>query len=371
MFGISHSAIYFRDCFGLNSIDRKCYQDTRLEQLAKTDRNPVEETEYRQLLQQSNVPYFKGGNLSTTGQFQQFAAGAPFGAGGGFDPIAQAQKLLEFQRQANQPAISSLQASIPETEQRFATEQTRLAGEKEPLKQRYANIIDQLTGREKQDVALAQQRTGREFGYRGIPASSTLFLDELQRAESPIRQAYGGQIKEVGLEQEAGLRGIDQLLTQLAGQSVEAKRTIQNAIGQLQSGDPGSALQAAMSILSLQQNQAQFKQQQALSERELTEYKIPSLTKKETVDPYKQFLKVGEGESVFDLATLQAIYNKGKTKAPGDGGGGISPLIPTQTRPTERKPTARPRINVPLARNIGVGRIAGGSAQPRYRILPR
>lgn len=298
--------------------------DTELEKLSKTDRNPIDEARYRELLSQSNLPYYQGGNLSTTGQFQQFAAGAPSGAGGAVDPIAQAQKLLDFQRQANQPAISSLQASIPETEQRFAAEQTRLGGEKEPLKQRYQSIIDELTRREGVDVTAAQRRTGQEFGYRGIPASSTLFLDELQRAESPIRQAYGGQIKDVGFEREAGLRGIDQLLAQLAGQSTEAKRTIQNAIAQLQSGQPGEAIQGAMQILQLQQQQQQFgqeqvlaRQQQALAERELTEYKIPSLAAKEE-SPYT---KLGEGESLFDLRTLQKIlYGGPKTKAPGIGG---------------------------------------------------
>ena len=232
------------------------------------------------------------------------------------DPIAQAQKLRQFNIESNQPQISSLQAQIPETEQKYAAESARLTGEKEPLKQRYQNIIDQLTGREKQDIGLAQQRTGREFGYRGIPASSSLYLDELMRAEQPIRQAYGGQIKDVGFERETGLRGIDQLIANLAGQSTEAKRTIQNAIGQLSSGSPGEAIQGAMQILQMQQQQQQYqtqnelaRQQQSLSERELTEYKIPSLTKTEE-SPY---ITLGEGQSLFNLKTLQNVFKNPKT----------------------------------------------------------
>src|SRR3990167_10258162 len=86
--------------------------------------------------------------------------------------VATAQKLRQFNIESNQPAISSLQASIPETEQKFAAEQTRLGGEKEPLKQRYQSIIDELTRREGVDITATQRRTGQEFGYRGIPASS-------------------------------------------------------------------------------------------------------------------------------------------------------------------------------------------------------
>ena len=239
------------------------------------------------------------------------------------DPIAQAQKLREFNIQSNQPQISSLQAQIPEVEQKFGAEQTRLAGEKAPLTQRYNNIIDQLTQRETKDISAVQRRTGQEFGYRGIPASSTLYLDELSRAESPIRQAYGGQIKDVGFERESGLRNIDQLISSLAGQSTEAKRTVQNAIGALQSGDPASAIQGAMQILQLQQQGAQnqtqnllAQQQQGLREREF------GLQQEIARRPQQQdqYATLGEGQTLFDLLSGQPKYTAPKTYKPETGG---------------------------------------------------
>ena len=315
------------------------------------DLNPAQATELENQLRSEGIQFEKSSSVKGTRIVPGFGgAGAPQ-----LDPIAQAQKFLEFQRQANQPAISSLQASLPETEQRFATERTRLGGEKEPLKQRYQNIIDQLTGREKADVALAQQRTGREFGYRGIPASSTLFLDELMRAESPIRQAYGGQIKDVGFERETGLRGIDQLLSQLAGQSVEAKRTIQNAIAQLQSGDPGSALQAAMSILSLQQNQAQFQQSQELQRQKLTQegtFNERELGLRYAPDP----------NADLQRQLLQAQIAKQQQVAGGGvvtGGGG---------RPTEPNPTNRPTGNT-FTPNTSQLQTQFGGQRPKYTPL--
>ncbi len=192
------------------------------------------------------------------------------------DPFAQAQRILEFQRQANQPRISSLQAQIPEIRSRYEGEQQRVLTEKEPLKQRYQSIIDELKRRETIDVSAAQRRTAQEFGARGIPLSSTLHQDELIRAESPIRQAYGGQIKDVGFEQEASLRNLDTLASNLKTQGVDAELQIQDAISLLQAGNPESAIAGAMQLLGLQQQAAQFeanlglqKEQLTLSEREL------------------------------------------------------------------------------------------------------
>ena len=294
----------YRQCLGLDRVDRVChiepgsYDATKLSQ---GDRNYL----FNYFGHSGEAPVGYGGENvgATTG------GGAPT-----VDPIAQAQKLLEFQRQANQPAISSLQAQIPEIDQRTAQESARLQGEKEPLKQRYQSIIDQLTGREKQDIGLAQQRTSREFGYRGIPASSTLYLDELQRAESPIRQAYGGQIKDVGFEQEQSLRGIDQLLASLGNQGIEQKRGIANAMAALQSGDPSQAIQGAMQILQMQQQQGQFQQQQGLAEKEF------GLKREIANRPQQQdqFAQLGEGSTLFNLLTGQPMYTAPKTYKPED-----------------------------------------------------
>ena len=277
---------------------------------------------YQPNVQNQTVDY---GGITWKGQpggdwtAQSMTGGAPIGGGSAptptIDPIAQAQKLREFNVQSNQPAISSLQQQIPEIEQKFGAESARLTGEKAPLTERYNNIIDQLTQRETKDITAAQRRTGQEFGYRGIPASSTLYLDELSRAESPIRQAYGGQIKDVGFEREGALRGIDQLISSLAGQSTEAKRTVQNALGALQSGDPASAIQGAMQILQLQQQAAQnqtqntlAQQQQGLSERELGLKYAP-----QPEDPFARFKTVGEGQTLFDLISGKPAYTAPKT----------------------------------------------------------
>ena len=303
----------FKDCLGLNTVDRKCY-------VTAGETNPATGKAYA----------VRPDGIWDDNYFaQNFANNAATnyghpGSSASFEQLAQQQ--LDFQRKANEPAIQSYEQSIPETQQKFAAEKTRLSGEKEPLKQRYQNIINQLKGRESQDLGAAQTRTGREFGYRGIPASSTLYLDELNRSESPIRERYGTQITDVGLQQEDQLRGIDSLISQLTGQETDSVRAIRNAMAQLQSGGAQSGIQNALVMLQNQQQAQQFQQQQALASKEF-DLKKWVAENPAAEDLSKNYLKVAEGESVFDLSSLQSIFSKAKTyKGTDDGGnnrGGI------------------------------------------------
>ena len=243
--------------------------DTELEQLSKTDRNPSQESRYRELLSQQRLPYFQGGNLSSTEQFRSFAGGGG-GLGAAFDPLETARQLRQFNVEANQPQISSLQASIPETQARFGAERTRLTGEKEPLKQRYQSIIDELTRQETVKTSEESGRLSREFGRRGVPLASGVFEQDLAKTLTPYQQYYTGQRTQAGLERETGLRGIEQLISGLSGQETDITRQIQNSIALLQSGNPLESIQGALSLIQLQQQGAQNQSQNALAQQQLT-----------------------------------------------------------------------------------------------------
>ena len=221
--------------------------DTQLQYLEKIKQstgglNPIQQTEYQNLL----------------------AAQPQVSSATSFDPVSQAQKLLEFQKQANQPAITSLQA------------------QKEPLKLQYENIIAQLKGTQETQVSTAQKVAGQEFGYRGIPLSSTAFGEYLAGKVNPLQQYFANQIQETGYQQQKGLTDIDQL------------------IAQLQSGDSASALSNAIQILGLQQ-------QQTLSEKEF------GLKEQIANKPQDQFATLGEGSTLFNLATGQPLCTAPKT----------------------------------------------------------
>lgn len=236
------------------------------------------------------------------------------------DPIEQARKLRDFTIESNRPAISSLQQSIPETSAKFDTERTRLQGEKEPLKQRYQSLLDEVKRRETVDVGAQERVTSREFGRRGIPLSSGLFDQTLQGELSPLRQFYTGQAKDVGFEQEAGLRGIEQLIASLTGQETDQLRTIKNTIGQLESGSPADAITGALSLLGIQNQASQSAAQQALAEREF------ALQERLANQPQQkdQYATLGEGSTLYDLINRTALFTAPKTYK-GSGGGGALP----------------------------------------------
>ena len=250
------------------------------------------------------------------------------------DPIAEAQKIRQFNIESNQPYAASLQASIPEVTQRFAQTNQQLTGQLTPLRERYQTLLDGLTNTKNQQVQTAQTAASQEFGRRGIPASSTAYSDYLGKQVNPIEQNWGNQITQANQGQTQAVMDLQNLIANLAPQEVDAKRKIQDILGQIQSGDPSSAIQAALSSLNQQEQQRQYGQtfsenqrqfgvntnlsqaQQALDQSRFDFEK----TQTKASDPYAQFMKVGEGESIYDLAGLQSIFNKGKTyKAGGDG----------------------------------------------------
>ena len=142
--------------------------------------------------------------------------------------------------------------------------------------------------------------------------SSGLFDVERQEAVSPLRQFYTGQSKEVGLEREGGLREIDKLISMLTGQETEQTRAIKNAIGQLQSGEPSSAIQGALSLIQLSEQQRQnqasnelSRQQLGLKEREINLASQPQQK--------EQYATIGEGSTIFDLLAGKPVYTAPKT----------------------------------------------------------
>ncbi len=89
-----------------------------------------------------------------------------------------------------------------------------LEAQRNPLTQRYKNLIDQLSGRETQDIETISRDTNREFGARGILPGSGLFAQTLGERTKPVRQYYTGQIGQVGADQE---NAFAQLNSQIAG----------------------------------------------------------------------------------------------------------------------------------------------------------
>lgn len=220
-----------------------------------------------------------------------FAGGAPSGGGGGgggFNFQTTVQEAIKLQQQATQPAVSSLQASIPELQQRFATERQQVEAKIEPLKQRYANLLEELKGQSKVREESQTRVTSGELAKRGITGSSTLAQQEIQSAVDPIRASLQTATKDVGLAQEEGITDLTNLIANLTGQEVGSTRDILNTIAQLQSTGAQAGIEQALTQgqfastqqldrLRLAQEQSQFGVNQQFAEREFQQVTLPTL----------------------------------------------------------------------------------------------
>ena len=193
-----------------------------------------------------------------------------------------AKSLREQNIQAAQPAIQTLQTG------------------EQPLKDRYAKLIEDIKGRRETAVKQAGISSAVEFGRRGLPTSSGAYDVALREETTPVEQAYGG------------------LITGAEGEREDKLSAIRSAIAGLQSGAGNVSMSDALSILT-----------------------SAKAFEKPAVSP----ISLGEGATLFDPTTGKPIYTAPKTYAPKETmdlsalmalfGGGV-------TTPTEPKPTTKP-----------------------------
>jgi len=200
-------------------------------------------------------------------------------------------------QEANKPAVASLQAGIPETQAKYAQMGQQAQARIDPLKARYENLINEI----KYTGQVQEQRqtkvTSAELAKRGLLPSSTLAQQEITDVLQPITQQTGYQVSNMGLQQEDAIRDIEDYIASLGPKETEELRLARNAIAQLQSGAANSGITTGVSMY--QQAVADENARQAaaadasyknallasqnfqnqLAQRELEEYKIPSLTK--------------------------------------------------------------------------------------------
>jgi len=213
---------------------------------------------------------------------------------------------------AIQPALESYRASKPEVGQAFDTRTGQLEAEKQPLIDRYSNLIADLTGRETKETTAQGKYLSQEYGKRGIPLSSGAYQQDLTGKTQDISQYYGVQRKDVGLGQEADLRDLSNQISNLTTQRVSAMRDIDNKIAELQAGAGNQAITDALGLYREDLNR-KFESRFDELDRKIKE-------KQASGTGEDRYLTLGEGQSIFDLQTLQSIFKNPKTYKAGGGG---------------------------------------------------
>ena len=233
------------------------------------------------------------------GKYDPSVSGGATTGGGATDYASIARQMLEQQQQANIPAVTSLQAQIPEIAGKYATQRTQLEAGKEPLKARYDQLLKDITSR-------TELAAGREFGRRGIPLSSGVY-------ETALAERIAPETERIGLEKETGLRGLTDLIANLTGQETGEQRAVSNAIAQLQAGGASSAITNALQMYQMQQQEKSQTAQRTLQER----ISQAELAAKQP----EKYATLSEGQTLYNLLTGQAEYKAGKTYKEAVGAG--------------------------------------------------
>lgn len=159
------------------------------------------------------------------------------------DPVDTAKRLNDFQVQANQPAIQSLQAS------------------QDPLKQRYSDLISNIKGNQQTAENRQTVSTKNELARRGISGGG-FYDQQLTDSLTPITSDYTNMLSQANTGQSQDLSNIGL------------------QIAQLQAGNPSSSISSALNLTGLQsqaqsqaaqmaQQQQQFASQQQLAQQQL------------------------------------------------------------------------------------------------------
>lgn len=207
----------------------------------------------------------------------------------------------------NKPVEDALAASKGITEQAYGERQRQLEAEKQPLTERYSALIDELKRRETKETGATSTALAREYGKRGVPLSSGAYEQDLLGKTGDISQFYAGQQKDVGFEREDKLRELSNLLTELPIKKNQELNMIDQKIAELKSTGANQQQQMALEMYRDQKDREYNQQLLDLKKQEF------ELSKEGKTDPYSQFTKLGEGESVFDLSSLQNIFKNPKT----------------------------------------------------------
>jgi hypothetical protein len=216
------------------------------------------------------------------------------------------RRSIEMMKEANKPAVDSLQASIPETQQKYATTRSQLQAREQPLKERYSNLIASIKGQGEQDITNQTRITNNELGKRGIVGSSTLADQEIQNATSPLRQKYAGLEKDAALGQEESLMNLQNQISNLTNDETGALRAINAAIANLQSGANQSGISLGTDIYKTSLANALQQQQQQEAARQTA---IENALRQSTFDFQKSQAASDEAFRQKQLALSQA--NKG------------------------------------------------------------
>ncbi len=153
------------------------------------------------------------------GSWEQISGGDS--GGGNVDVVGNAQKLLDFQKQANAPVAAALGSQVP------------------GIQDQYTQLVNSIKGSQQVSRNAQTLTTANTLGGRGLTSDSGVYQQEMNNALLPVDTAYGG------------------LLAQTNVGSIQDLQSLALQIANLNAGNPETAIPNALQYGGLQNQAAQ------------------------------------------------------------------------------------------------------------------
>lgn len=163
------------------------------------------------------------------------------------------------QKEIIKPAIESFNASIPEIKNIYAGQRTRTEAQRQPLIDRYNNLISEIKGNQTSAVNNQTKATNNELAKRGLFSDTGVGQQELVNTINPIYGQYSTILKDAGINQEQDIQNLEGILAGLSDSEVRNLRDVYNSIAGLQASSGQQGIQNAF----LQNNANQTAQNNA------------------------------------------------------------------------------------------------------------
>lgn len=200
---------------------------------------------------------------------QPFAKGQQFTLVGGQGGKADWATNAFTKTSPYQASEDALAASKPITEQAYSERERQLQGEKQPLMDRYQNLIDTLKGKENKETTAQGKYLSQEYGKRGIPISSGMYQQDLTGKTQDISQFYAGQEKDVTFEREDKLRELSNLLANLPIEKAKELNLIDQKIAEMKAQGATQQMTMALEMYKQQREDKWKEQEQNLKKQEV------------------------------------------------------------------------------------------------------
>lgn len=235
-----------------------------------------------------------------------FAAGQTFGLNLNDPGSAEQQFISKYFQPGISPEQKAAQTFAQQQQATLQGAKTEAVGTlesgRDPLKQRYQDVIASIKGTAEQRRGEAATGASQEFARRGLLPSSGNFQQFLQQRQAPIDVAESSSLASTALSQ------------------TQEENAINSAIANIQQQTGLSGVQAALQVFQIGEQARQFGMTFEEGVRQFNEslQQEKELAQTET-DPFAKYITVGEGQTLFDLETLQSLFKNPKTFEAGGG----------------------------------------------------